>query len=118
MNQNDLHDEMNGTDDWLAKAMQRQERYIADDGFTDSVMASLPALESRTITHAEPVSGKHEWIVLAAAGAAAATVAAFFPLMPFVDLITASARIPMIACGAAVAAGALFCATTMMRKAL
>ncbi len=118
MNQNDLHDEMNSTDDWLVKAMQRQERYIADDGFTDSVMASLPASETRTITHVEPASSKHEWIVMAATGVAAATVAAFFPLMPFVDLITASARIPVIACGAAAAAGALFCATSMMRKAL
>lgn len=118
MNQNDLHDEMNNADDWLVKAMQRQERYIADDGFTDSVMASLPASQSRAVTHAETASGKHEWIILAAAGAAAGTVAAFFPLMPFVDLITASARIPMIAAGAAVAAGALFYATIMMRKAL
>ena len=118
MNQNDLHDELNSTDDWLAKAMQRQERYISDDGFTDSVMASLPASEARAVAHAEPASGKHEWIVMAATGVAAATVAAFFPLMPFVDLITASARIPMIAAGTAVAAGALFCATHMMRKAL
>ena len=118
MNQNDLHDDTNNADDWLVKAMQRQERYISDDGFTDSVMASLPEVEARSVAAPEMASGKHEWIVLAAAGAAAATVAAFFPLMPFVDLITASARIPMIACGAAVAAGALFYATHMMRKAL
>ena len=114
MNQDDLMNE----NDWLEKALQRQERYIADDGFTDSVLACLPAAETRSVSVPESTGSSHEWIVMAAAGIAAATVAVCFPLMPFIDLITVSARIPVIAGGAAVAAGALFAASQMMRRAL
>lgn len=107
--------------DWLDNAfIDYKEDYISDDGFTDMLMASLPpeAAKPVALTNQSEASTRYDWLVIGSATAASVVAASLFPLSPFVDLLTASAQIPVVIAGVAALGATLMLGTSLVRKAL
>ena len=70
-------------DQWLERALRAAEPHLADDGFTQRVLAALPPAPA-------PRATRLDWVVPAAVGSA--VVASQFPLAPFLDLAEVALR--------------------------
>ena len=66
-------------DQWLERALRAAEPHLADDGFTQRVLAALPPAPV-------PRVARLDWVVPVAAVPGSAVVASQFPLEPFLDL--------------------------------
>ncbi len=84
-------------DDWLQRLARDAEPYLDDDGFTDAVMARLPAPRE--------LGERTQLLILGGAASLGSAVAAFtVPWEPLLSFLVNSAQIPAIAAtGAAVA---------------
>lgn len=72
------------SEDWLEKRLRGQEAHIDDDGFSNAVMAALPARPRRALLSRE------DWIMGVALMIAFGCVAVNFPLVQLVDLFARS----------------------------
>ncbi len=65
-------------DQWLERALRAAEPHLADDGFTQRVLAALPPAPA-------PRATRLDWVVPAAVALGSAVVASQFPLAPFLE---------------------------------
>ncbi|MBK6280374.1 MAG: hypothetical protein IPF57_20710 [Gammaproteobacteria bacterium] len=72
-------------DQWLERALRAAEPHLADDGFTQRVLAALPPAPA-------PRATRLDWVVPAAVALGSAVVASQFPLAPFLDLAEVALR--------------------------
>lgn len=97
-------------EDWLERALAREDTRLSDEGFTLRVMAALPPRPQ-----AHP-GRRGDWILLAGTAAGSAVAAALFPVGPVLRVVVEAAQIPWIGGGVMLVAMALALLAEPLRR--